>query len=103
MAKTQTMETTAGRVIFIRTPKRLTPAQLALAMGGFTDDDPRWLAINQILDEELSTRSLEATNPKATDQEMRSATGGMDALATLKARLDAERKKPIAPEKPKRS
>lgn len=89
------LQTAAGRVIFIRTPRRLSPEQVVLALTSMDDEDPRWLAFNQILDEELATRTLDSTNPDAPDHRMRHASGGIEALATLKQRLSDERKKTV--------
>ena len=102
MKKTPSIETPSGRVIFIRTPKRLSPEQLVIALASMSDDDPRWIAFHQVLDEEVATASLDATNPEASDAKMRHASGRMEGLATLKQRLNDERKKPMAA-KPTRS
>jgi hypothetical protein len=91
--------TPGGRVIFIRAPKRLSAEQLVMALGSMADDDPRWIAINQVLDEELAAAALDVTNPDTPDTKMRHASGRMDALAALKQRLVDERRKVVAPAK----
>jgi hypothetical protein len=96
--KHHSVETPAGRVMFIRAPKRLSPAQLAQALGSMADDDPRWLGFHQILDEELSAAALDVSAPTAVNRDH--AGGRMDALATLKQRLLTARQAPAAPEKP---
>lgn len=96
------LHTPAGRVIFIRAPKRLTPAQVAMALQSMADDDPRWLAVHQLIDEELSSAVLENSSGTATDERVRHAGGRVAALSELKQRLLEERKKPLAPEKTER-
>lgn len=96
--KNRTIETPGGRVMFIRAPKRLSPQQLVAALSGMSDDDPRWLALHQILDEELAAAALDVSAPVSENRDH--AGGRVDALATLKKRLMDERKKPLQPEKP---
>lgn len=86
------LNTPQGRVVFIRAPKRLTPQQSGMALQSMPDDDPRWLAVHQMIDEALATAVLESSNPKATDSEIRHAGGAVDALSTLKERLLTTRK-----------
>jgi len=95
--KNQPLETAGGRVIFVRSPRRLSQEQLALALGSMHDDDPRWIAVNQILDEELAAAVLDSSSPDLTDAKVRHAGGRVDALSTLKQRLVDERKKTAAP------
>jgi len=90
-----TIETPAGRVVFIRSPRLLTPEQIVLALASMAEDDPRWLAVHQLLDQELATAALNASNPALGDSQVRHAGGAMDALATLKQRLFDERRKPM--------
>lgn len=96
MKKTNTLETPAGRVVFIRAPRRLTPEQLVIALASMAEDDPRWLAFHQLLDEELATAVLDSSNPDSSDGKIRHAGGRVEALSTLKQRLVDERKKPMA-------
>lgn len=91
----------AARVMFIRAPKRLSPAQLATALGSMADDDPRWLAVHQILDEQLAGAMFDVTAPRSTNRDH--SAGQAEALSTLKQRLFDERAKPAAPEKPRRN
>jgi len=91
------IETPGGRVMFIRTPRRLTTSQLNVALGGMSDDDPRWLAIHQILDEELVAAMIDVSAPTTSNRDH--AGGRVDALSTLKQRLVDSRKEPLTPEK----
>lgn len=88
------LNTPSGRVVFIRAPKRLTSAQVAIALQSMADDDSRWLAVHQILDEELATAVLDSSSPALKKKLVRHAGGRVDALSTLKQRLFDERKKP---------
>jgi len=90
------LQTAGGRVIFIRTPKQLSASQLVLALGSMDDNDPRWLAINQILDQELAAAALDVSAPTCDNRDH--AAGRMEGLAILKQRLDDCRRKPM-PEK----
>lgn len=99
MNKNQPIETPAGRVIFVRAPRRLTQEQVVLALGSMNDDDPRWLAFHQLLDEELAAAVLDSSSPDLPDTRMRHAGGRVEALATLKQRLVDERKKTVTPTK----
>ncbi len=96
------LQTPSGRVMFIRAPKRLSPAQIAQAIGSMSDDDPRWLAINQLLDEELAAAMFDSSSSELPDHKVRHAGGRVDALSTLKQKLVDARKVPLAPETPKR-
>ena len=100
MAKTiPSINTPAGRVVFIRAPKRLNEQQVTLALASMADDDPRWLAFHQLLDEELATAALDSSSAQLTDAMIRHAGGRMEALSVLKNRLLNERQRPIAPAK----
>jgi hypothetical protein len=92
------IETPVGRVMFVRAPKRLTREQVNVAIGGMSDDDPRWLAINQLLDEELASAMLDVSAPSPANRDH--AGGQVDALARLKVRDTEARKVPVTPEKP---
>jgi hypothetical protein len=78
------------RVVFIRAPRRLTAAQLTTALGSMAEDDPRWLAVHQVIDEALAFAMLEVSAPVARNRDH--AAGRVDELATLKQRLLSERK-----------
>ncbi len=67
-----------------------------MALGSMNDDDPRWLAVHQLLDEELATAVLDSSSPDLPDAKVRHAGGRVDALSTLKQRLVDERKKTAA-------
>lgn len=95
------IETPGGRVMFIRAPKRLSSAQVAAAVGSMSDDDPRWLAVHQIIDEELSAAMFDSSSSDLPDHKVRHAGGRVDALSTLKKRLLDAQRTPLAPEKPK--
>ena len=88
-------ETTATRVLYIRAPNRLSPPQLAAAFSSMSDDDPRWLAVNQVLDEEHASAMLDVTAPSSANRDH--AAGRGEALATLKQRLANLRQKPAQP------
>lgn len=75
----------AGRVMFIRAPKRLEEKQLKLALGGLAEDHPVWLAFNQLIDEELASAMLDVSARTAESREH--AAGRIEACATLKQRL----------------
>ncbi len=92
------METPGGRVMFIRAPRRLSVAQLNAALGGMTDDDPRWLAVHQVLDQELAAAMFDVSAPNSTNRDH--AGGRVEALSTLKQRLIDARKAPLEQEKP---
>jgi hypothetical protein len=102
MKTTNTLDTPAGRVVYIRAPRRLSPEQLVMALASMAEDDPRWLAFHQILDEELATAMLDTSNPEFSDAKIRHASGRVEAMSTLKQRLFDERRKPIANVKPER-
>jgi hypothetical protein len=89
------IETPGGRVMFIRTPRRLTVEQLNTALGGMDDDDSRWLAVNQMLDEELAGAMLDVSARNNSDRDHDS--GRVEALSTLKQRLNDARKAPLVP------
>lgn len=96
--KTNTLETPSGRVIFIRAPKRLTKAQIAQALGSLPDDDPRWLAVHQLVDEQMAAAMFDSSSPDLSDSKVRHAGGRVEALATLKQSLYDARKAPLQPE-----
>lgn len=73
------------RVMFIRSPRRLDPAQLKAALGGLQEDHPVWLAVNQLVDEELASAMLDVSRAHAPEREH--AAGRIDACAALKQRL----------------
>jgi hypothetical protein len=89
------LETPGGRVMFIRAPRRLSAAQLNAALGGMDDDDPRWLAVNQVLDQELAAAMFDVSAPDARNRDH--AGGRVEALSTLKQRLNDARKAPLVP------
>lgn len=98
--KRNAIETPNGRAIFMRAPRRLTQSELSLALQSMEDSDPRWLAVHQIVDEELAAATLEVSDPNPKNRDH--AGGRVDALATLKQRLHDERKKVVEPAKSKR-
>lgn len=93
------LQTPSGRVMFIRAPKRLSPAQIAQAMASMSDDDPRWLAINQMLDEELAAAMFDSSSADLPDSKVRHAGGQVSALSTLKQKYLDARKLPNFTEK----
>ena len=97
--KNNTLETHSGRVIFMRAPKRLTKAQIAQALGSMPDDDPRWLAVHQLVDEQMASAMFDSSSPDLPDTKVRHAGGRVEALATLKQSLYDARKAPVEPEK----
>lgn len=84
--------------MFVRAPKRLSPAQLAQAFGSMSDDDPRWIAMHQLLDEELATAMLDVSSPQCGNRDH--AGGRVDALSTLKQRMLNARVVPLETPKP---
>lgn len=87
----QAIDLGPGRAIFVRAPRRLDKAQLALALSSMGDEDPRWVAVHQLIDEELSAAMLDASSPDLTDARVRHAGGRVEALSMLKKRLYEER------------
>jgi hypothetical protein len=85
--------------MFIRSPGRLTSPQISTALGGMRDDDPRWLAVHQLLDEQLASAMLDVASPSCTNRDH--AGGRVDELCTLKKRLMDARDVPLKPERPK--
>jgi len=84
----------SSRIVFLRAPaQRLTPEQIASALGSMADDDPRWLAVHQLLDEELGAAIFDVTAPNAENRDH--AAGRGEALATLKQKLLEHRQKPV--------
>lgn len=74
-----------NRVVFVRSPRRLSPELLHQALGSMPDDDPRWIAFHQILDEEIASAMLDVTaevNPSRDH-----AAGVVAGLTQLKQRL----------------
>lgn len=96
--RNNTLETPSGRVIFIRAPKRLTKAQIAQALGSMPDDDPRWLAVHQLVDEQMAAAMFDSSSPDLPDTKVRHAGGRVEALATLKQSLYDARKMPVQAE-----
>lgn len=74
-----------GRIMFLRAPRRLDPAQLKTALGGLAEDHPVWLAFNQLVDEELASAMLDVSRPIPLAREH--AAGRIEACAALKQRL----------------
>ena len=93
--ETNELQMPAGRVIFIRTPRRLTAAQTAQALQSMADDDPRWLVIHQFIDEELASAMLDSSSETLSSRRVRHAGGRVAALSQLKQRLYEERSKPM--------
>jgi hypothetical protein len=89
------VETPSGRILYIRAPKRLSRAQIADALASMADDDPRWLAVHQLIDEELATVMFDATDRVSVNREH--AAGQAYVLMALKQRLLDERKRPMEP------
>lgn len=94
---TTEIPTPAARVVFIRTPKRLTAAQVSNALCSMPEDDPRWLALHQVIDEELSTALYDVTARRSDVRDYDS--GRAAAISALKERLLTERKRPLELEK----
>jgi len=95
--KPDTIELAGGRAIFIPTRgKRMTREQIAMALGSMPEDDPRWLAINQIIDEEFAAAVLDTTDPQLDASKGTYPGGKTAALAELKKRLVDLRQMPAA-------
>ena len=47
-----------ARVVFIRSPKPMSEELLRQALGSMSEDDPRWLAFNQLLDRALAADGI---------------------------------------------
>jgi len=81
------------RVIFVHhTYKRMPPEQLRAALSSVDADDPRIVAIEQLIDEELGDAMLSASDPNIDHTKGTHAGGRVDALATLKNRIGELRK-----------
>lgn len=95
----KTPETAAmpgGLAIFIQTRRRLTKEQLVQALGSMADDDPRWLALHQVIDEALAAAVLDSADPRLEPGKGTYAGGRTAALAELKKRLVDLRASPAA-------
>lgn len=88
-----TLTTPAGRVVFIRAAKRLSEAESAAALSSIEESHPAWVAINQILDEELATAVLDASAPNLNPALGTYPGGKIAALGELKDRLHRLRAK----------
>jgi hypothetical protein len=96
MSTTPTTDPAApSRVLFIRSPRRLSEDELRMALAGLTEDDPRWLAFNQVLDEELAAAVLDSSAPDLDPTKGTYPGGRVAALAELKNRLAKLRSSPI--------
>lgn len=93
---TATINHPAGRVVFLRAPsKRLTEEQIAIALSGLDDASPVWLAVNQLLDEELAAAVLDSSSPTLDSSKGTYSGGKTAALAELKERLIRYRTAPV--------
>lgn len=91
----QEIITPHGRVLIIRAPQQLSDQQLRDALSSMADDDPRWLAVNQLIDTELAAAVLDVSTPEHKTRDH--AGGRIEVLTVLKAKLLELRTKPPAP------
>lgn len=82
-----TVERAGGRVVFIRAPRRMSEEELRAALGGLEDGAPAWMAVNQLLDEELAAAVLDASDGNLVPGRGTYPGGKIAALAELKDRL----------------
>jgi hypothetical protein len=78
-----------ARVIYIRHAyPRMDETQLRRALASVPPDDPRLVAIRQLIDEELGAAFLEVSMRDRTPEQRAHAAGSIAALADLKNRLE---------------
>ncbi len=92
----KTEDVNGGRVIFIQSrAARLSDDQLRLALGSMGDEDPRWLAFNQLLDRALASAMLDVTDPRLDTSKGTYPGGQVAALAELKKEIHELRGAPV--------
>ena len=84
-----------ARVVFIRSPKPMSEELLRQALGSMSEDDPRWLAFNQLLDRALAAAVYDSSDPQLDASKGTYSGGRVGALSELKAELHQYRAAPV--------
>lgn len=79
-------------VPFVRGWRPLTPAQIAEAMNGWTDSDPRWRALWDLLSTELEGALADLSATGAKPEELARWAGRIEMLLHWRAQLLALRR-----------
>lgn len=82
------------RLPFVRGWRPLTPAQIAEAMNGWTDADPRWRALWDLLSNELEGALADLSATGAKPEELARWAGRIEMLLHWRAQLLALRRAP---------
>lgn len=100
MPETESTPATPTRVIFIRAPRPMSDDQLRAAISSMDEDDPRWLAVNQLLDRALAAAVYDSSDPKLDASKGTYPGGRVAALSELKSELVSFRQAPAGKPKP---
>lgn len=93
--------TPASRVIFVRSPyPPMSEEQLRAALGGLEESDPVWRAFHQLLDRELASAMLDASDAQLDPRKGTHPGGRVASLAELKKQLFDYREAPVKREAP---
>jgi hypothetical protein len=78
-----------NRIIFLQTKRPpMRAEEMRAALGALDEDAPALAAFRQLLDEEMGAAMLDASSPVVTEAQRAHAGGRIDALATVRARLE---------------
>lgn len=93
--QTNTTPAAPARVIFIRSPRQMSEAQLRAALASRDEDDPLMQAVHQILDRALASAVYDSSDPQLDATKGTYPGGRVAALSELKSELVAYRVAPV--------